>query len=49
MKKAVSFRLSDEGLALIVALAAKLGVSQTAVLELAVRLLAAREIVKKKK
>lgn len=43
MKKPTSFRLSDEALELIAKLATHLGVSQAAVIEMAVRLLAKRE------
>lgn len=45
-KKATSYRLSDEARRLLAALAASLGVTQTAALELAVRQLAKREGVK---
>jgi predicted transcriptional regulator len=45
-KRSTTFRLTDHARALILRLAEKLGVSQTAVLELAVRKLAKTEGVK---
>lgn len=44
MKTATSFRLSEQALQLIKALARKLGISQTAVIEMAVRKLAEKEL-----
>lgn len=45
-KRSTSFRLSEEARRLLDRIAAKLGVSQAAALELAIRLLAKREGVK---
>ena len=46
VKKAVAYRLSPNAIALIALMTEKLGISQAAVLELAIRLLAEREKVK---
>lgn len=45
-KHPTSFRLSDEGIALLAKLAERLGLSQASTIELAVRKLAKREGVK---
>ncbi len=44
-KKATSLRLSEEARSLLVKVATKLGISQTAVLELAIRQIAKQEAV----
>jgi hypothetical protein len=49
MKRAATFRLSPEALALILRTSEKLGISQAAVLELAIRLLAERENIERTK
>ncbi len=49
VKKHSSYRLSDEGKQLLRLLAQKLGVSETAVLEMAVRKLAEREEVREER
>lgn len=46
MKKQTSLRMSEEGKRLLELLAEKLGISQAAVLELAIREMAKREEVK---
>jgi DNA-binding PadR family transcriptional regulator len=46
MKKSKTYRISDEGIRLAAALAKKLGVAETAVVELAIRGLAKEEKIK---
>jgi hypothetical protein len=46
-KQPTSFRLSSESLSLLMAIACKMGISQAAVLEVAIRHLAKREGVRK--